>query len=251
MNCLIWILSIAFTVYLVLSLFILFFGEKLAYPAPDSSYKEGEIREQFFIDGKVSALYFDRDVDYTVLFSHGNGEDIGEIYERVEHIANQGFNLLCYDYFGYGLTKGTPSEKGVYESANIAFNYLVNVKKVPANKIIIMGFSMGSSASNYLASTHKDVAKLVLIGGFSSALESIFKYNIFPFDFLKNKEKIGKVECDTLFIHGTKDRIVRYFNARKMYALCKAPKKLITIDGAGHNDIFDYKELWTGIREIL
>jgi fermentation-respiration switch protein FrsA (DUF1100 family) len=44
---------------------------------------------------------------------------------------------MAYDYSGYGLSEGEPSEEAIYADVEAAFAFLVNVKKTPANKIIV------------------------------------------------------------------------------------------------------------------
>lgn len=44
---------------------------------------------------------------------------------------------MSYDYSGYGISEGEPSEEACFADAEAAFAYLVNVKNIPPGKIIL------------------------------------------------------------------------------------------------------------------
>ncbi|RHY32806.1 hypothetical protein DYB32_002226, partial [Aphanomyces invadans] len=46
-------------------------------------------------------------------------------------------NVMAYDYTGYGISLGVPSEEAVYSDVEAAFAYLVDVKKTPPSRIIL------------------------------------------------------------------------------------------------------------------
>lgn len=46
-------------------------------------------------------------------------------------------NVMSYDYSGYGISEGVPSEEACRADADAALAYLVTVKKIPPGKIIL------------------------------------------------------------------------------------------------------------------
>lgn len=44
---------------------------------------------------------------------------------------------MAYDYSGYGISEGEPSEEACYADIEAAFTYLVNVKKIPPSRVIL------------------------------------------------------------------------------------------------------------------
>ena len=59
-----------------------------------------------------------------IIYSHGNGEDIGQCYEWLKLIhTNLNVNVLAYDYEGYGLHFGSPSENACYRDIKNVFEY--------------------------------------------------------------------------------------------------------------------------------
>ena len=61
----------------------------------------------------------------TILYSHGNGEDLGMIRSQLEKISESGCNVISYDYPGYGLSSGDPTEDGCFESIDSVLSYMI------------------------------------------------------------------------------------------------------------------------------
>jgi pimeloyl-ACP methyl ester carboxylesterase len=100
----------------------------------------------------VPAFYIDRKSKVTVLFSHGNAEDLGMFYEAFCDFSRElRVNVLAYDYEGYGKAGGTPSEQGCYDCIDAAYQFLTDKLRIPSDQIVLYGRSIGSGPSCYLA----------------------------------------------------------------------------------------------------
>ena len=88
-----------------------------------------------------------------VLYSHGNGEDIGNLMPLLDEVSEKGIQIIAYDYPGYGLSQGKPSEAGCYEAIDAAYRYLTQDLGVEPHRIVAWGRSLGTGPSCYLAST--------------------------------------------------------------------------------------------------
>jgi abhydrolase domain-containing protein 17 len=101
---------------------------------------------------QIPAFYIDRKSALVILFSHGNAEDIGMIYEWFcEFTRELNVNLLAYDYNGYGKANGKPTEQGCYDCIDAAYEFLTDTMKISPNNIVLYGRSIGSGPSCYLA----------------------------------------------------------------------------------------------------
>ena len=60
----------------------------------------------------------------TILFMHGNAGNISHRLETIQIYHKLGFNIFLFDYRGYGISNGKPSEKGTYLDAIAAWDYL-------------------------------------------------------------------------------------------------------------------------------
>ncbi|MGI8641233.1 MAG: alpha/beta hydrolase [Pyrinomonadaceae bacterium] len=187
---------------------------------------------------KISVKYFQNpNAEYTILFSHGNAEDIGTATSFLKELQTAGFSVFAYDYRGYGTSEGKPSEENSYQDIETAYNYLTNELKIQPEKIIIHGRSLGGAVSIDLAS-RKTCGGLVVESSFVSAFRVLTKYKVFPFDKFQNLSKIKQVKCSILFIHGKQDNIIPFWHGEKLFANANEPKFSFWLDEANHNNIF-------------
>src|SRR5512135_1315969 len=114
-------------VYAGFALLAWFIGERVIFQPRRASYRDtAEILKITTRNGKrISALYLASPAArYTLLVSHGNAEDLGDDREWYDDLRGAGFNVLAYDYEGYGTSEGRPSERASYEDEQAAYDYL-------------------------------------------------------------------------------------------------------------------------------
>lgn len=249
------VLSLVF-IYACLALFVYLFSDRIIFwgRGRESSYKDGpEILKIKTKDGvEISALYLSEpNSEFTILYSHGNAEDIGDIREVLEAFQHKGFSVLAYDYRGYGTSDGTPSEKTAYEDAEAVYEYLTGKLGCPPERIIALGRSLGGAAAMHLACKEK-LAGLILEGAFVTAFRVVTHVPIFPFDKFRNIDKIKQVKCPILIIHGRDDEIIPFWHGEKLFEAANEPKLNFWVDGAGHNDLFWVagNRYWDAIKEF-
>ena len=231
--------SIIFLYFLFLVI-AMFFSNFLIFQPPPPSYDVSEKGVATFSgidDNTISAFYLPAaSNNFTIFFCHGNAEDIGNRIPIFEMLNNLGFGVFCFDYRGYGLSTGKPSEKKVLSDSETAFSYLTKNIGVPLDKIILHGQSLGGGVVTPLAVNHK-VAGLILESSFVTVFRVLTRVPIFPFDEFKNIEKIKKVKCPVLIIHGLKDRIIGSWHGKKLFEAASEPKVSYWVEEAGHNDL--------------
>lgn len=87
---------------------------------------------------KISAFFLDRNAKTTILFSHGNAEDIGMVYDWFREMARVlDVNVMAYDYTGYGLNTSEPCEEDCYADIEAAFGYLTDVVNISPQDIVL------------------------------------------------------------------------------------------------------------------
>jgi len=179
---------------------------------------------------------------FTLLFSHGNAEDLGLIRSAFADLAHElNVNVLLYEYRGYGLHLGDfPQERAVYEDIENAFKYVRDTLKIPWDRIIVWGRSIGTAPSMHLASKTA-VRGLILQSPMMSIFRIPFRMRFtLPGDRFCNIDKVKDVRCPTLVIHGTQDEIVPCWHGYQLY---KALSRRIPgcdafiIKGADHNNM--------------
>lgn len=237
--------------------------EKFAF-CPQKSYEW----DRFVKDGKgdnVAVLYKENaENDFTILYSHGNAEDLQDIQESEiwEFIFDpMGANFLAYEYPGYGTQFGhvTPTERQTFVHARAAFDYLTKTLGIPSETIILMGKSLGSGPTTHLAQElckqKIPIAGMILQCPLKSAVRVPFDNSCTPslsspIDIFKNINKISDVTCPTLIIHGDNDKVIDVSHGRDLAEKSPNLWKFVEIKGAGHNDLDHYLEFNVAIQDF-
>lgn len=185
----------------------------------------------------LSATYLaDPEAEFTILYSHGNGETLADVTPILMDLRRAGFAVFSYDYRGYGRSGGSPSEASAYRDEETAYDYLTGELRVPPDRILAYGRSLGGAMAADLAS-RKPVGGLVLESAFISAFRVVTGIPLVPFDRFRNAEKLARVRCPVLVIHGREDEVIAFWHEETLHRLVKGPKASLWIDGAGHNDV--------------
>jgi fermentation-respiration switch protein FrsA (DUF1100 family) len=226
-------------VYLGLLLIAAVFADRLIFRPQSASYRDTEDIIKIRSGGEaISAKFYEnKSAGYTILFSHGNAEDIGTNDSFASRIRDLGFNVLSYDYRGYGTSGGSPSESNAYEDLDSAFNYLVATKGIPSERIILLGRSLGGAVAVDLASRQM-VGGLIMESTFTSAFRVVTRYPVIPLDKFNSINTIGSVRCPVLIIHGTNDWTIPIYHAERLFEAANEPKSAVWVEGAGHNNLF-------------
>ena len=174
-----------------------------------------------------------------VLLCHGNAGNVGDRILHTALLAGQG--LLLFDYRGYGRSTGRPSEQGTYSDAHDARSALESRPGVDRERVVYLGESIGGAIALALALEHPP-AGLVLQSTFTSVRDMARRH--YPFippplvpDAYPSLRRIPDLRAPLLVIHGDRDDIVPMFHGEALYAAAREPKRLLVVEGAGHNDL--------------
>jgi fermentation-respiration switch protein FrsA (DUF1100 family) len=175
-----------------------------------------------------------------LLYLHGNGGNIGnrDYNAAWAKFRRLGLGVLAVDYRGYGASTGVPSEAGLYRDAEAAYAYLTQQLRVPAARILIYGYSLGSAVAIDLA-TRVRAAGLMVEGSFLSIpAVGAERYPFLPEAWLaRNRfasvDKITQVAMPKLFIHARADEVVPFAQGQRLFSLASQPKWFQEVRG-GH-----------------
>ena len=99
---------------------------------------------------------------YTLLFSHGNAVDLGQMSSFFIGLGTRlKCNIFSYDYCGYGVSEGSPTERNLYHDVDTAFHTLRTRYGLSPENIVLYGQSIGTVPTVDFASRH-EVAGVVL-----------------------------------------------------------------------------------------
>ena len=192
------------------------------------------------------------DAELTILFSHGNAEDVGHALTYLEMLRDTGYSVIGYDYRGYGRSTGErATAEGTYRDIEAVFRYATEDLGIPASRIVLFGRSVGAGPSTHLAA-REEVGGLILENAFTSAFVVVTRVTLLPFDLFPNLKNIRQVECPVLIIHAVRDQIIPIAHGRRLYEAAPGPKRHLWVEGAGHNDvaIVGGESYWAAIREF-
>jgi fermentation-respiration switch protein FrsA (DUF1100 family) len=176
-----------------------------------------------------------------ILYCHGNAGNITHREGNLRALAARGMAVLLFDYRGYGLSEGRPSEQGVYRDAEAAYRHLVDEHGIDPARIIVFGRSLGAAVALDLA-LREPVAGLVMESAFenTSAMAKL-QFPVLPIGWLlrskfDNLGRIGGLVAPLFMVHGDRDTLVPMAQGRAVFDAAPEPKRFYVIEGAGHND---------------
>lgn len=211
------------------------------------------------VDNNVSlnALHFKTENPKgIVLYFHGNAGAIHEWGTRAPLFLNQGYDVLFVDYRGYGKSDGYYTEdKQLFSDAQKVYDYTKTL--YPEDKIVVLGFSLGSGIASYVAS--KNNPKLLIINApyydWKTLITEeiapplprfIVNYDIPTFKFLET------VKCPIQIYHGSRDFLIKpKTNSERLKALFPEKTNLTYIKEAGHNSIHITCQYANELAELL
>ncbi|XP_068486163.1 uncharacterized protein [Phaseolus vulgaris] len=153
---------------------------------------------------EIVALYIRHSMaTSTLLYSHGNAADLGQMYELFIQLSiHLRVNLMGYDYSGYGQSSGKPSEQNTYSDIEAAYKCLEESYGAKQEDIILYGQSVGSGPTLDLAARLPQLRAVVLHSPILSGLRVMYPVKrTYWFDIYKNIDKIPHVNCPVLIIH--------------------------------------------------
>mmetsp|Transcript_3992 Transcript_3992/g.11962 ORF Transcript_3992/g.11962 Transcript_3992/m.11962 type:complete len:364 (-) Transcript_3992:823-1914(-) len=178
---------------------------------------------------------------YTWIFSHGTAEDLGIVARWAAELSEAlGVDVLCYDYTGYGIAGGSPSEDNCYADIRAVYRHLCETCNVNPETIIAFGRSLGCGPTIELAA-RETVGGVILVSPFLSCLRVVLKTVQAPLvggkDMFCNIDKIRFLEAPLMVVHGKQDKLIPMRHGQELFR--RAPNRCrgLWIEEADHNDV--------------
>jgi len=182
--------------------------------------------------------------DKCILFFHGNAGNISFRMNYIEKFSELGFSLLFFDYPGFGLSTGVPSEKHCIKCSEGFYKFLINEKNFLNKNIIFYGESIGGSIATSLSNIC-NIKYLIIQSTFTDIKEiikNIVSYNFsimnnIGFETLENlklRNKLNKLnkKMITFIIHSNDDELI---DSKHAEILSEYADKLYICNGSHSN----------------
>lgn len=189
-----------------------------------------------------------------VFYLHGNSGSLDTWGSIAENYTDLGYDIFILDYRGFGKSEGEiESQDQIFKDLTFAYNKLIT--KYDRNKVVIIGYSIGTGLATYLASVEKP-KKLILQAPYYNFIE--FSNGRVPFvpDFLKKfkfetGKYIVKVKSPIYIFHGNKDQVISNDNSIRLQKLLKPTDKVFILDGQNHLNMNENQDFQEQLKNIL
>ena len=185
----------------------------------------------------------------SILFLHGNAENISTHVAAVYWLPARGFNVLALDYRGFGRSRGKAGVRGVHMDAQAALRFLATREGVDPERLFIFGQSIGGAIALHTAATTTTPIRAVIAESAFASYPGIMREKLaeswltWPFQWMaavmtSRYDPIAVIDrippAATLLIHGDRDAIVPVREAYRLFAAARGDKELWIVAGGGH-----------------
>jgi fermentation-respiration switch protein FrsA (DUF1100 family) len=199
---------------------------------------------------KLMGLYFPARGESrgVVIHCHGNFANVSNHFPASYFFTEHGFDLLVFDYQGYGVSEGRPSRRGTIADGRAAVAFART--RAAGKPLFLFGQSLGAAVAAVVAAEDPDVKAVILEAPFTTyraIFKDVMKRNFltWPFSFfvpaLAIRRRDDPLEAvarisprPVLILHGTADRIIPWSMGKTLYDAAREPKKWWGVEGAGH-----------------
>jgi len=203
-------------------------------------------------------IYAEKEKKGSILFFHGNGDNVSTQLPNTFWLAKEGYDLYLYDYRGYGQSQGIPDLDDTISDMEQMIAHAV--QQLSENeKLIVMGHSLGASMAIYVVahSAYRDrIESLITLEAFSDyhhvtqdVLSRSWLFWLFqwPLSFTVSNtysplDSIAQVSpIPVCIIHSENDEMIDMYHADRLFEAAKEPKTFKLID-SNHSNVLVTKD---------
>lgn len=201
----------------------------------------------------------------TIVYLHGVADNRGSAIGAIQRLVPLGYNVIAYDSRGHGTSGGDRCTYGFTEKRDL--QHVLDQAGVP--DVILIGHSLGAAVALQAAAIEPRVRAVVAASSFSDlrtiateramffpawslgpAFNRAERDGNFVVDQVSPVKAAAAIKVPVLLVHGAQDRDTLPSHSQRVLDALRAPKKLITVPNAGHNDVLR-SEVWEAIESWL
>uniref|UniRef100_A0A915Q6F6 Serine aminopeptidase S33 domain-containing protein n=1 Tax=Setaria digitata TaxID=48799 RepID=A0A915Q6F6_9BILA len=182
--------------------------------------------------------------DLIILFSQPNSSDLGCYFQphgiNLRNICDLlQARLYAYDYSGYGISTGIPSEKNIYADIEAAYKHIFETQGSRV-RIVLLGYSIGTAPTVYMASKHPaNLCGIVLVAPFASGLRLYRKSDqTCCMDRFLSYDRAPEVNVPVLICHGCMDNVIPISHSEVLVERFPRAVAPFFVEHANHLTIF-------------
>jgi fermentation-respiration switch protein FrsA (DUF1100 family) len=185
----------------------------------------------------------------TIVFFHGNGEVVADYLDFFPKIVDDaGYNLLMFEYRGYGMSSGSPAMVAMLEDVECVIRQL----DIQTEDLVFYGRSVGTIYAVHAASVYTNASSLILESGIADVRERVLLRINDPYDigstweetdnefskYFNTKQKLKTFKGKSFVLHTLNDSLISVSHAKQLYSFLNEPKKIHIFKRGDHNTIF-------------
>jgi alpha-beta hydrolase superfamily lysophospholipase len=252
----------AFAYILISALLYLFQERFIFHPAPldkglvyPFSHRFSEHFVPLASGDSLNLLWFRSNTSHgLVLYYHGNADNLLRWGNIADDILPLGYDLMVYDYRGFGKSSGENTEADLLADALSVYHFAR--KYFAADSIVLFGRSLGTGLATYVAS-QQEAKQLILETPYYSLDDVAGRYlPMLPYRQLlryhiPSYQWLPKVTYPVLILHGTDDQVVSYASGRALSRHLKDGDRFVTIPEGKHHDLNTFPVYRDALRTFL
>jgi fermentation-respiration switch protein FrsA (DUF1100 family) len=218
--------------------------KRFVYFKPSSNFVNTQESYKVINHGNLHGWMLENpESDKIVLFCHGNSGNISYCESKLKSLRNLGYNVMIFDYSGYGKSSGVPSEIQMYKDTS----YIVSLlrQRYTPNQIILYGFSMGGPVATYVAIRYS-IPVLILeapLPGIKPLIKHRYPYLSFLsifFNEFDTASYLRQYKGRSLILHSPTDEVIPFDSIQEILSMCS---KFIQIDGSHNMPIIPWEQI--------
>lgn len=191
----------------------------------------------------------------TVVFAHGNAQNISSHILNVHWLVSEGFHVFVFDYRGFGKSEGKPTIPGVHKDMAAALETAAALPAVDPERIVVFGQSLGAAVALTTVAEHEagpDPRGIAVDSPFASwrgigrekfgaffatwPLQIPLSWTISD-AFSPIDRVAGLSPVPLLVMVGDRDEVIPPHHGRELYEQAGEPKELWEVPEVGHSQV--------------
>ena len=241
--------------YLIFGVLVSYYQESIIYlpNSQDFAHCPGlEGAQNLTSNG--TRLYFKEVGQKIVVIYHGNAGSACDRAYLASFFENAGYSYVVTEYTGYSNDKTPPSHAAIKADVRHTIDF---IEKHGFTDVTVFGESIGTGVASYHIS-QKPPTSVILVSPFTNLIDvARNRFWYYPVSLLvtnafDNEELLTLYHGRLLILHGTEDSIIPTQLGKRLFEKVNTPnKKLVLIEGAGHNTMYEFPDTIASMEEFI